>query len=181
MSTTADEYLEAERRGIELEYTALKNEMLKRIEMRQQIIAVTLAFAGAFLGVGLKIAHLALIYPPLAALMALGWAQNDFRVGTAARYIREHLESSMPGLRYETRVQMERAESKGLGAWLFVVLSHGGIFMVTQIMAVVIHILVFPFNTLVWILLGVDGLSLLVVAYLMFLSLRQWRQTKKPQ
>lgn len=33
-------------RGIELEYNSLRGEILKRIELRQQIISVTLTLAG---------------------------------------------------------------------------------------------------------------------------------------
>jgi len=36
----------------ELEYTALREEILKRIESRQQLISITLTIAAAVLGVG---------------------------------------------------------------------------------------------------------------------------------
>jgi uncharacterized membrane protein YqaE (UPF0057 family) len=146
--TARVEYDKSEQRGMELEYNTLKSEILKRIEMRQQIVAVALTLAGVFLGVGLSKENISLIYPPLAAFLALGWGQNDFRIRDAARYIRENLEGKMPGLRYETNIQEKRFEkSSGLESWRFVVLSHGGIFIINPscdlaVLAVSRHVVV---------------------------------------
>ena len=127
-------------RGSELEYNSLRAEILKRIELRQQIIAITLTLAGVFLGFGLTTDTVALVYPPLAAFLAFGWAQNDFRIRDLATYIRTHLEGDANGLGYETYVQNARKAGKGLGTWRFVVLSHAGIFIFTQLMAVIIEL-----------------------------------------
>lgn len=167
MNANPDDSISLERRGLELEYTTLRGEIVKRIEMRQQIIAITLTLAGIFLAVGLGTESVVLIYPLLAAFLAFGWAQNDFRIKDAAKYIRENLEGSLPGLRYETFVQQRRDETKGFGSWRFVVLSHGGVFLVTQILAVGIEISKFSFDTLKWALLGVDLVAVLVVIWLM--------------
>jgi hypothetical protein len=48
--------------------------------MRQQLVAVTLSLGGAFMAVGITQPTVALVYPPLAAFLALAWAQNDYRV-----------------------------------------------------------------------------------------------------
>lgn len=60
--------------GIDLEHKALRDEILTRIRLRQQIVGATLTLSGAFLGFGLKHVAVALIYPPLAFFLALGWA-----------------------------------------------------------------------------------------------------------
>ena len=168
MSTESHVTNDAARRSIEVEYKALRDEILKRIEMRQQIISVTLTLAGIFLGVGLTRATVPLIYPPLAAFLALSWSQNDFRIRATAKYIREELEASVSGLGYETYVQRARESKKeGLGAWRFIVLAHGGIFLITQLMAIGIELVRLPFNPLQWALLGVDIVSVGLVAWLM--------------
>lgn len=173
MASTAEKRIDSERRGIELEYTTLRSEILKRIEMRQQIVSIALTLAGIFLGIGLGNESVALIYPPLAMFLAFGWAQNDYRIRDSAKYIRENLESAMPGLGYETYVQQKRQSSEGLGSWRFVVLSHGGVFLITQLLAITIELIKFTFNPLEWVLLVVDLIAVLVVTWIMTQSGRK--------
>ncbi len=152
--------------GVGLEYNSLRSEILKRIELRQQIISITLTLAGIFLSFGLTTDTVALIYPPLAAFLSIGWAQNDFRIRDLATYIRENLETMPIGLGYETHAQQERTQNRRLGAWRFVVISHTGIFVFTQVMAVGIELLrsmPLVITPLKWVLLVVDVMSILVV------------------
>ena len=152
--------------GVDLEYNSLRGEILKRIELRQQIISITLTLAGIFLSFGLSTDTVALIYPPLAAFLSIAWAQNDFRIRDLATYIRENLETAPIGLGYETYVQRIRSNNKKLGAWRFVVISHTGIFIFTQLMAVGIELLKsmpIVLTPLEWVLLVIDFVSILVV------------------
>ncbi len=152
--------------GVDLEYNSLRGEILKRIELRQQIISITLTLAGIFLSFGLSTDTVALIYPPLAAFLSIAWAQNDFRIRDLATYIRENLETAPIGLGYETYVQRVRSNNKKLGAWRFVVISHTGIFIFTQLMAVGIELLKsmpIVLTPLEWVLLVIDFISILVV------------------
>jgi hypothetical protein len=64
---------------IATEYNALRDEILKRIELRQQFVSMTLTIAGVFLGIGVTTDTIALVYPLLATFLAIGWAQNDLR------------------------------------------------------------------------------------------------------
>lgn len=159
--------------GIDLEYNSLRAEILKRIELRQQIISITLTLAGLILSFGLTNDTVALIYPPLAAFLSLGWAQNDFRIRDLATYIREHLEKGGTGLGYETYIQKNRPKDKRMSAWRVVVVSHNGIFIFTQLMAIGISLLknpTFSFSPLEWTLLGVDLVSMIVVIFIASLS-----------
>ena len=152
--------------GVDLEYNSLRGEILKRIELRQQIISITLTLAGIFLSFGLSTDTVALIYPPLAAFLSIAWAQNDFRIRDLATYIRENLETAPIGLGYETYVQRVRSNNQKLGAWRFVVISHTGIFIFTQLMAVGIELLKsmpIVLTPLEWVLLVIDFISILVV------------------
>jgi len=162
----------SEHRGIEIEYAALRSEILKRIEMRQQIMAATLTLAGVFLAVGLSKENVSLIYPPLAAFIAIGWGQNDFRIRFAARYIRDNLERRMPGLGYESYIHSSRQRTKlekgrRLESWRFVVLSHGGILLITQMLAVGIDIPRMAFSPLKISLYLIDLLAIVTVIWAM--------------
>lgn len=158
------------KRGVDLEYNTLRAEILKRVELRQQLVSITLTLAGIFMSVGLSADLVVLIYPPLATLLAFSWAQNDVRIGNIAKYIREKLETVPLGLNYETYSYQEREKEEGLGSFRFVILSHTGIFLFTQVMAITIEIAKstsFPtYSPLKWVLLAVDLISILIVTYI---------------
>ena len=174
MSTSPHTPTDAEIHGMEMEYSALRSEIVKRIEMRQQIVAITLTLAGVFLAFGASTASVVLIYPLLAMFLGFGWAQNDFRIKESARYIRDHLEGKIPGLGYEGHVQRQREAtpiSRGIG------LSYIGICFLTQWMAIGIGALKFTTGPLEWILLGVDLIAVAAVVWLMIQALRGWAKT----
>ena len=77
---SSDQFILTRSEAIALEYNTLRGEIQKRIELRHQIVSATLAIAGAFIGVGVTNGILALIYPPIAIFLAIGWAQNDVRI-----------------------------------------------------------------------------------------------------
>jgi hypothetical protein len=158
--------------GLELEYKTLRDEIVKRIELRQQIVAVTLTLAGVFLSVGLAFDAVVLIYPILALFLALGWAQNDLRIASTATYIRENIEPSFPGLNFETWNQQRRGENKRTGPWRFVVLSHGGVFLVTSILAIGIGLANFVLSPIEILLLVCDFISLGLVFLILSRSRR---------
>jgi len=156
--------------GPQIEYAMLREETLKRIESRQQTLSITLTLAGAFLGVGWGTggAVALLIFPPLAALLAISWSQNEIRIRQLNAYIRDHLETSIPGLGYERFRRQEDMQSR-VGNWPLDVFAIGGIFLLTQGMAVGLGIFRFSSTLIEWVLLGVDliaiGLLLVVLNY----------------
>src|SRR5262245_32918166 len=110
----------------ELEYIALREEVLNRIEARQQIISITLTIAGAFLGGGwITSVIVLLIYPALAVLLAAGWGQNEVRIRQLNAYIRDQLEGNIPGLGWERYSRQRESELKVFG-WPVDLLSVGG-------------------------------------------------------
>ncbi len=159
------------KRGADLEYNTLRAEILKRVELRQQLVSITLTLAGIFMSVGLSADLVVLVYPPLATLLAFSWAQNDVRISNIAKYIRENLEVLPLGLHYETHVYQTREKEDGVGLLRFVIFSHTGIFLLTQIMAIAIEIaksLTFStYSPLKWLLIAIDLISVLIVILIM--------------
>jgi hypothetical protein len=154
--------------GLEIEYASLREESLKRIESRQQIISITLTIAGAFLGIGWGSGGpvALMIYPALAALLAAGWAQNEVRLRQLSAYIRDHLESAIPGLGWE-RYSHARERETLFGGWPVDVLSVGGIFVLTQVLAIGLSLFRFTGASLVeWVLLAVDIFAILLVLWM---------------
>ncbi|HUN07754.1 MAG TPA: hypothetical protein PLQ56_14185 [Aggregatilineales bacterium] len=151
----------------ELEYTALREEILKRIESRQQLISITLTIAAAVLGVGWTSgAVILLIYPLIATLMAAGWAQNEMMIRQITAYIRDHLEGKVTEPGWERTSRAKMTETMVFG-WPMDILALGGIFVLTQIMALALGWTRFNNSALEWILLVADGVGLIVVLSLL--------------
>src|SRR5947209_11677955 len=83
------------------QYASLRSEIEKRIDIRQQILALTLLVAGTFLTVGVQpnVPEVVLLFYPLIA-MFLGaiWEHNDLRVGQINFYIRTEVEKHLGAL-----------------------------------------------------------------------------------
>src|SRR5438874_2032447 len=80
------------------QYISLRNEIEKRIEIRQQILALTLLVAGTFLTVGVQpnVPEVVLLfYPIIAMFLAALWEHNDLRVGQLNFYIRTEVEKHL--------------------------------------------------------------------------------------
>jgi len=148
-----------------LEYTALRSEILKRIELRHQIIQTIIAFAGVILGFGLTHPRVALIFPPLAALFALSWVQSDYRIRDLADYIRQYIEPAFRTPGWET-VIYERRKTRPKRTWRYIVFSHGGLFLGTQLMSIFIGIENYSRTLTENILLGISVLSTIYVGYI---------------
>jgi hypothetical protein len=83
------------------QYTALRSEIEKRIDIRQQILALTLLVAGTFLTVGAQPnvpAVVLLFYPIIAMFLGAIWEHNDLRVGQINFYIRTEVEKHLGSL-----------------------------------------------------------------------------------
>lgn len=155
--------------GIELEHKALRDEILTRIKLRQQIVVATLTLSATSLGFGLKYAAIAFIYPPLALFLAIGWAQNDYRIRNLATYIRNQLEPSFVTDGWEKKT-MESREKMGSHDWRYVILSHGGVFILSQLLAIGVGISKFDSTSIECFLLVVDIFSVIIAISLFYKS-----------
>ncbi len=157
--------------GVKMEYTALRSEAIKRIELRQQLVTFALTVMGVLLGFGVSNGLIALIYPPLALFLAITWLQNDTRIRDVAFYIREKLEKNFPGLGWEKFVQEDREKSRNSKRQR-TIWSHGGVFVFTQIIAILVGCLKLSLEPTSIILLGVDLISV-VIATIVLRSARR--------
>lgn len=130
---------ESQHDGLLAEYNALRSEILKRIELRNSIVFGALTFAGVLLSFGLTTPSLALIYVIISMFLASAWVQSDVIISTIGHYIREKMEGPQTGLRWETQRQKDRAVYEKKSAFRpSAVFSSGGVFLVTQAVAILI-------------------------------------------
>jgi hypothetical protein len=183
--TITEEFVAAP--GAETEYRVIRDEILERIRQRQQLIAGTLTLGGVFLAAGITRPHIALVYPLLAAFLALAWAQNDFRVRELARYIRTHISPILTAARWESFLLENRGTTR-LSGWRMVVLSHGGVFLFTQLTALFVGTVgsfgalrpsLEPAFVVPATLAGIDVIAVLLVAWVL-LNARRVDEDSKP-
>ena len=77
------------------EYTALREEILKRLEIDHQLIALALIAPGTILTIGFQTrnASIMLVYPILALFLSAIWVINETGIIEKGIYIRDHIES----------------------------------------------------------------------------------------
>ncbi len=88
-------------------------------------------------------------------------------IGQLSRYIRDHLESALPGLGWE-HYRRARQHETSIAGWPIDVLATGGIFLLTQLIAVLLGFfrLTEP-NALAWILLAASAVAILALLVLL--------------
>lgn len=128
------------------EYGALREEILKRIELRSQVTSLALVVLGTMLGFGLQ-AHsssVILLYPILATFLAANWTHNGVSIKEKAIYIRDHIESRVGAntIAWEHRSGPSRKPLDRLNFW-----SASGIFIGTSLFAIVIALPLAKFDT----------------------------------
>ena len=119
------------------EYKALRDEIMKRIEFRYQIINLILIVSGTFLTVGIQAsipASVLLVYPILALFLICSWAHNGVTTLRIAKYVRECIEQKMAGLSWEAYVKEQFPQYQPFGSLGF--LSAAGLVITTQILAI---------------------------------------------
>jgi len=122
--------------GMLEEYTALRTEILERVKMRQQILTFTLIIGGTILtlGVDFESSLPLLIFPILATLLALVWAQSDVRAGEIGEYIRTNVEIHLKGARWETHLRQKNVNKK----YRSTELSAIGVFFTIEVLALLL-------------------------------------------
>ena len=118
------------------EYRSLRDETLKRVDLRSQILSFTLAFAASMLTLGLganAYRSALLIYPIIAFFFAVGFAYNTLMLIEIGSYIRT-IESRIPGLGWAGYLKTRYG-----GIEPFEVFSYAGLFLGTQFIAIALY------------------------------------------
>jgi len=137
--------------GLKMEYSFLREQFLKRIEMRHQVVEFTLTIAGAFLGVALTKgvpSSIALVFPPIATFLAMEWIYIDIRQAQTIEYLLK-LEKKIP----ELELGWEEFK-EGSGGFRYAVGSHGGVFIFTQLLTIIVGFLVYDEKLNNWVVVN---------------------------
>jgi hypothetical protein len=152
---------------------------LKRIELRQQILSITLVLLAAILSAAfaqkgleeyfptLNAPSVAFIYPPIATSLALGWVQQEYRINLLGKYIYDNIEKAIPALGWEKHVVADTSESTKL-KWHYILLSHGSVFIWTEIIAIIVGISMLKNTVLESGLIIIDVLSFVIIIIILY-------------
>ncbi|HVG00546.1 MAG TPA: hypothetical protein VND68_11960 [Chloroflexia bacterium] len=146
--------------GYELEYKALRDEIIKRIEFIYQTVTIILIVAGTFLSVGTQPtipSVVLLIYPVLAFLILVNWAYQIDLILQTGRYIRENIERVIPGLGWETYQYTVKKTAAGspLGS-----IPTGMLVLATQCLATILALLKLSTTPIEVVMLAISLISI---------------------
>lgn len=162
--------------GSTLEYGTLRDEMMRRIDSRQQSISIILGLAGGFLGVGWGAGAIVLLmYPILALLLGAAWSQNEIRIAQLSAYLSE-LEKRIPNLGWESYYRLKDKDNV-LGNWSLEVLAVAGILLMTQWLAFGLGLYQFTMGTSLihWLMLALDIVAIIALLALVSYIARRVR------
>jgi hypothetical protein len=158
--------------NLKLEYSTLRSEIIQRIGLRQQLLSIALTITGVVLGFGINNGTIAFILPLLILFLVIAWTQNDTRIRDAAIHIRDNIEPIVPGLQWETNVQKDREATDSI-KWRRTILSHGGVFVFAQLIAILIGVFQVNFSVLEIVLISIDALSVIITIVILRGARRQ--------
>jgi hypothetical protein len=160
------------------EYSALRTELLKRIEMQFQLVSLAILIAGTIitfsipkdLNSNLNLTLSLLVYPLFATFLAISWSQHDVRNRQIGIYIKDVIEAKLvgDGVGWEHR---KVATSEIIGIKSLVLILARGIFIGSQILLVVLYMYVsghfFPEVLPEILLIGLDILAIGLTIYIL--------------
>lgn len=137
------------------EYNSLRMEIVKRVEIQHQLISLALIAPGTILAIGVQTQKglLVLLYPVFAMFLSAAWSHNGRRVGTIGTYLDQKIQAfnALHIMRWEHYFRTLTAKGQ-MGKLNF--FASQGIFVGTELLAVLVGISLAPPNTLVQALFG---------------------------
>jgi hypothetical protein len=142
------------------EYSALRQEILKRIEARYQLISLTLIIAGTILTFGLQPdspSAILFVFPILSAFLASIWSHNLRMIRRVSNFIRDHIEAKYIATGWEGAIKDEVYSL----SWLSGIIASSGIFLGTEIITLMLGLLKSTFTTIDISLVSIDILAMI--------------------
>jgi len=144
------------------EYSTLREEIIKRVEIEYQILYITLFIFSTMCGFALSYRYPVIIlpYPILCVLLTSAWVNSDFSIFYIAEYIKNQIEAKIG--EGATGWEHYLAPKKPL---LLSTSSVGGTFVITTLIAIAIGISLAKLDTpgIILLILDIIGLTYIIV------------------
>ena len=158
------------------EYKALRDEIVKRIEIDHRILSLSLIALGAVLTAGLETQRAIpiLIYPVLELALVFVWVSNSVRINNIRQYIKNEIEDYVG----EYAINWEHYNTRLSRAFNVIhFLGSRGIFLGTEIVALIAALFLVKAKFASWsgesILLALAILSIVITLVLVFLPINR--------
>ena len=142
VDATSPQVSDSTRAEMLAEWNGLRAEIIKRMEIRHQILSLALIVAGTLITFGAQPTTPVLVllrYPLLSVFLALAWMHNDMRISEMAEFIREKIEPTLSGFRWEYYIRKKKTdEIKRNPLARATEISASGIFVFTELLALVL-------------------------------------------
>lgn len=134
------------------QYHSLREEIIQRVQARQQMWYVLLLVAGTFLTIGVQpgiASWTILLYPLIAFFFAVNWSHNDTRIDQITWYIHHEVEEPLQFTGWET-YRSQKFHRKWRREQIFhplallpglLTFSARGVFLTTQLLSIGIGIM----------------------------------------
>jgi 8-oxo-dGTP diphosphatase len=132
------------RQEILVEYETLRQEVLQRINGRNQSLNLAITATGIFVAAvaGQFFPPVALLlYPLVAVWIAVSWTQHDIRVGQIGKRIRDGIEQQLGGVKWENWLSAQFARESRFIYRRSTELTAVGVLVGTQILTIALAIL----------------------------------------
>jgi hypothetical protein len=125
------------------EYNNLRAEILKRVEIRYQLLAITVTVFGALLAFvsQTKNAIPLLFYPMLALCIAISWLSNQQDIWKLSDYIINHIEVEAGKEHMHWEGYSRNLSGKEKRTRQFLAFGNKGIFVLTELFALLVGII----------------------------------------
>jgi hypothetical protein len=154
------------------EYNTLRSEILQRIGFRFQLINLILIVAGTFLTAGVQPdipASVLLVYPLLSLFLTASWVHNGIVLAQIGRYIKDHIESKITGLQWQS--SGSKYFFRGWGT-----LATSGLVLTTQLLALALAFIKGNFTTIERVLFICSSVAIVLTLILLRYSTGLWRR-----
>lgn len=164
----AEDVADPSTRFLLVQYEALREEILKRMEVQNQIISLMFIASGTLISVGLQFnsVPVMLATPILAMFLATFWANHDVRIRQIGLYIKTYIEEKFLDVNKGWEGVGGTGGKKHLARQLAVFASQG-IFIGTQILSLFMALLITSFATEDVILMILDVFIIVITLLLL--------------
>lgn len=152
-----------------VEYTSLREEIIKRIEIQHQLLSLALIAPGTVLAIGFQTtnASLLFIYPVLGMFLSAVWLANSVAIYDIANYIKSQIKPRVgddKSIWEHSRTSLDTRRVSVLHFW-----GTRGIFIGTELLALFAGITLAKFNTAQIIFLIIGIISTALTAFMLSL------------
>lgn len=158
---------------LEAEYTSLRAEIIKRIEIQHQLLTIALIAPGTILAIGFQTtnASLMLLYPVLGLFLSAVWLANSFAIHDIAAFLISEIQPRVREGRSIWEHFRASTDTRHLGLLHF--WGARGLFIGTELLALFAGITLAKFDTAQLLFLIIGSISSLLTIITLLLRQRK--------